>query len=145
MRLKLLAICALIGGPILGYTTRQELNQRALIEKEGVTVPGIIKDGEEKKGRRGSKTIKLNVAYQLPSGKLANKTFTVPQSFADQYVKGTELVRDDVQVRCLPSDPAAAILVGAGDGSPEMEYIGYGLGVVGLVGTGFMFRRRNSA
>ena len=144
MRLKLIAILALFGGPIFGYIVRQEMNERALIEKEGQTVAGVIEDGETST-RRGNKTIRFNVNYVLPNGQKFSKRFRVPKEFADQYVKDEALVRDDVQVRCLLSNPEKAILVGAGSGSPEMEFIGYGVGAVGLVGTGLAFRRKKPA
>lgn len=143
MRLKLLAIVALIGGPIFGYSVRKEMQERAVIEKDGVTVPGVIVDGETST-RKGNKTTRFNIEYATPDGKKTVKKFRVPKTFAETYVKGDALVRDDVQVRCLASDPEKSILVGAGNGNPEMEYIGYGLGLVGLVGTGFMFRRKKA-
>lgn len=142
MRLKLVALIALIGGPILGYSIRQETNERAQIAKEGVTVPGVIQDGEVSTGRRGSKTTRFNVEYTIPSGQKTVKRFRVPGEFAEKYVKEGGLIRDDVEVRCLPSNPEKAILIGAGDGSPELEYVGYGAGVAGLVGTFLTFRRK---
>jgi hypothetical protein len=141
MRLKLLAIVALIGGPALAYHTRQEMNQRALVEREGITVPGILTDGTVKT-KRGSKTYKFEVTYATGDNAVHKKEFSVPKAFAQKYVQDDAFTRYDVEVRCLKSDPNIAFIVDAGDANPEMEPIGYGVGGVGLVGTFLLFRRR---
>jgi hypothetical protein len=142
-RLKLLAIIALIGGPILAYHTHQEMNERAQIQNDGVTVPGVITDGKVRK-KRGSRSYTFDVTYATPDGKTATKNFSVPKKFAENYVQNDAFIRHDVEVRCLPANPDVAFIVGAGDGSPELEYVGYGLGAVGLVGTGLMFRKKTA-
>ena len=142
-RLKLLAVGALIGGPILAYHTHQEISEREKIQQEGVTVPGVVTDGKVRK-KRGSRSYTFDVAYATPDGKTVTKNFSVPKAFAEKYVENEAFVRHDVEVRCLPSDPNVAFIVGAGDGNPEMEYVGYGIGAVGLVGTGLMFRKKTA-
>lgn len=142
-RLKLLAIVALIGGPALALHTRNEMNERAKIQQEGVTVPGVVTDGKVRK-KRGSRSYTFDVAYATPDGKTVTKNFSVPKNFAEKYVQNDAFIRHDVEVRCVPSDPNVAFIVGAGDGNPELEYVGYGLGAVGLVGTGLLFRRKTA-
>jgi hypothetical protein len=140
-RLKLLAVAALIGGPILSYVIRNEVEERKLIETEGVTVPGIITDGKIK-SKRGSKSYKFDVTYVSADGGKVTKNFSVPKTFAEQYVQNDAFVRYDVEVRHLPKDPQKSFIVGGSKPMPELEYVGYGLAAVGAIGTYFSFRRK---
>jgi hypothetical protein len=140
-RLKLLAVAALIGGPILAYSIRNEVEERKLVEKDGKTVPGVVIDGDIR-SKRGSKSYKFNVTYPAPDATPVTKKFSVPREFAERYVTNNTLVRDDVEVRYLPSDPQKAFLVGGNQPVPEMEYVGYGLAAVGAIGTYFSFRKK---
>jgi hypothetical protein len=143
-RLKLLAVAALIGGPILSYVIRNEVEERKLIEAEGVTVPGLVTDGKVKT-KRGSKSYNFDVTYAPSGGSAITKNFSVPKSFAEQYVKDDAFVRYDVEVRHLPKDPQKAFIVGGSKPVPELEYVGYGLAAVGAIGTYFSFRKKKEA
>lgn len=143
-RLKLVALIALVGGPAFGYITHQETVRLQALEKEGETVPGVITGGELSTGRRGSKKFDFEVIYKTKKGDEVKKTFRVYRAFAEKYVADKSLIRDDVEVRYLPKDPQNAILVGSSNHTPEMEYVGYGVGAVGLLGTVALFRRKES-
>ena len=140
-RAKLLSIVALIGGPAFGVYTHNEIVQRREVQEKGATVAGVVEGGEVRT-RKGRKSYELKVAFQTKEGQKLTKEFSVPNTFAEKYVKDKNLIRDDVEVRYLPADPNKSFLVGAGDGNPELEYVGYGIGALGLVGTAFTFRRR---
>src|SRR3954464_10763797 len=118
-RAKLLSLIALVGGPVLAVTTHNEMELRKRVEKEGVTVAGQISGGEMR-SRRGVKNYEFSISYVPPKSPMITKKFKVPKDFAAQYVNDKELIRDDVQVRCLAADPNVAFVVGTGDGDPEM-------------------------
>ena len=54
IKIKIAAAIAILAGPFLTYKGTPEKERRARLEKEGVTVDGIIEGGEWKKGKNSN-------------------------------------------------------------------------------------------
>jgi hypothetical protein len=143
MRLKFLAVVALVGGPILCYTGYDQKQTHEKIVAEGVKVDGVITGGESSKRRRSGTTYKFDISFNTKEGRSMNKTLVVPKSFVDAHVTGETITSDKVEVLYLPSDPSKCEVVGVSSDHEAMLYGGAVVGVVGMVGTGLMLRKKN--
>jgi hypothetical protein len=145
MRNKLIAIAALIAGPILIFSGLQDRKNIETIEAEGISVPAVI-DGGETKSRKGVKSFKLEVRYRTQSGEQLTKTFTAPRAYVQKHVDldSNSIIDDRVEVRYLAADPSKAVLVGAPEDPMTLVYIGIAAAVGGLGGTIYLFRKRPS-
>jgi hypothetical protein len=145
MRIKLLAIAALIAGPVLAYMGYQEKQRIAQIEKDGVEVQGVPMSGEMKKGRKGSRSYKLTVDYPDKDGKVVEHEFKVTRSFFESISSGDQITVETVPVKMLPGDPHQALIVGGSDDDRAMFPVGIGAFVLGGAGTAFLFGRKQRA
>jgi hypothetical protein len=143
MRLKLLAIVALVAGPILCYTGYSKKQIHEKIVAEGVKVDGVITGGESTKRRRSGTTYKFDISFTTKEGRSMSSNLVVPKSFVDAHVTGDTITSDKVDVIYLPSDPSKCEVVGVESDHQAMLYGGALAGVVGMVGTGMMLRRKN--
>lgn len=124
---------ALIGGCALTYNGFQERGHQALLDKEGVEVPGEIESGETKSGRRGSKSQKVDIQWQTQDGKSSLQTFSVSKEFFAGVTDGHSITKPAVTIRYAPSDPqGTAIVVGGSHHTTEMVWVGLGAGIIGL-------------
>lgn len=141
-RLKWIAILGIIVGPCLAFFGMQESQKFARIEKEGVTVQGVIMKGESR-SRKGSKSYKFDITYQPEGGASITKNFSVTNSFAQTKMDGNSITDPIAQVRYLPSDPQTAIVVnGTSNVGSGMMWAGIAWGIIGLITAFFSFVRR---
>ncbi|MCW1921397.1 hypothetical protein OKA05_02465 [Luteolibacter arcticus] len=138
-RFKLVAIVALVAGPIVAFMGFKEKLRIDKIEKNGVEVAGIPTGGEMRKGRKGAKTYKINVVY--PVGGKNTKEFKVTRSYFETISSGDALTVDTVPVKYLADQPDEAIIVGGSDDDRAMLPFGIGAFVLGGAGTAFLFRK----
>jgi len=145
MRLKLIAILALIAGPILAVSGYKDKQSHEKLVAEGVKVEGEITGGESSKRRRSGKTYKFDIAFETKEKRVIKKTLTVPKSFVDSHTSGETITNPKVEVLYLPSDPTQCEVVGVDSDHEAMLYGGTLAGLAGLVGTIVMVRKKRAA
>jgi hypothetical protein len=143
MRLKLIAIIALIGGPIAAITGISQKKTFDQIKATGIEVPGTLEKGESSK-RKGVTSYKFDVAFTTKDGKPMLKNMSLPSSFVKPRLSGDSIANWDVTVKYLPSDPKECFVVGAENDPSEIIYGGGAAGVLGLAGTLWMLKKRKA-
>jgi Protein of unknown function (DUF3592) len=142
MRLKYIALIALIGGPIIAFSGYSEKKDHEKIVAEGVKVEGVITGGESSKRRRRGTTYTFDIEFKTKDGKAVKKNLSVPKSFVDAHVQGDTITNDKVEVLYLPSDPNKCEVVGVKSEHEAMLYGGSVAGAAGLLGTVLIFRKK---
>ncbi len=145
IRLKLIAIIALIFGPVLAFQSFQDSQRLAKIEKEGVQVLGIPMSGEITERRKSGKSFKLNVSYPDKDGKLHSKEFKVKSDFFEAISEGNSITAETVTIKRLDSDPDQAILVGGSDDGNIPVFVCILVTIGGAIGCYFAFRKKPQA
>lgn len=131
-KIKLIAVIAVLAGPFMTYTGHKEKERLAALEKDGVTVEGVIEGGEWKKGRRSS-SYKFDVSYTPQNGSRVQQTFEVTSGFFSAHASDTAVTDPAVKVRYLPSDiQDSAIVVGGSTDMTAMFGFGIGAFAIGL-------------
>ncbi len=132
-KIKLFAVIAVIAGPFLTFAGHKDKERLAALEKDGVTVDGIIEGGEWSKGRRSS-DYKLDVSFTPQNGAQTLQTFKVTSNFFSAHASETAVTDEAVKVRYLPSSiQDSAIIVGGSTDSTAMFGVGIGAFVIGLI------------
>jgi Protein of unknown function (DUF3592) len=138
-QIKLVAIIAILAGPFLavqGYNTKQSL---AALEKEGVTVEGVIDGGESSSGRRRSSSYSFDVSFAPQTGAPQKKAFKVTGTFFKAHVTGEAISDPKVQVRYLPTNVDTSILVGGSTDNSWTFPVGIAACIGGLLTALYMF------
>jgi len=137
-KIKLFAAIAIIAGPFLTYNGHQEKERLARLEKEGVTVDGIIEGGEWKKGKNSN--YQFDVSYTPQNGAPVKQTFKVTSNYFSAHASDTAVTDPMAKVRYLPSAiQDSAILVGGSTDFTAGFNLGIGAFVGGLITMGIMF------
>jgi len=137
-KIKLFAAIAIIAGPFLTYNGHQEKERLARLEKEGVTVDGIIEGGEWKKGKNSN--YQFDVSYTPQNGAPVKQTFKVTSNYFSAHASDTAVTDPIAKVRYLPSAiQDSAILVGGSTDFTAGFNLGIGAFVGGLITMGIMF------
>ena len=138
-KIKIAAVLAIVVGPILTYTGHQEKEQLAKLEKEGVTVDGILEGGEWRKGRRSS-SYQFDVSYTPQNGAPVKQVFKVTSTFFSVHANDTAITDPAVKVRYLPdSIQDSAIIIGGSPDSTALFGVGIGAITIGLLTLAGMF------
>ncbi len=137
-KIKVFAIIAVIAGPFLTYNGHQEKERLAKLEKEGVTVDGIIEGGEWKRGKHSN--YQFDVSYTPQNGAPVKQTFKVTSNYFSAHASDTAVTDEVAKVRYLPSAVQdSAIIVGGSTDTTAMFGMGIGAFVGGLLTLGIMF------
>lgn len=138
-KIKLIAVIAVIAGPFMTYTGHKDQERLAMLEKDGITVDGVIEGGEWKKGRRSS-SYKFDVSYSPQNSAPVKQTFEVTSGFFSAHASDTAVTDHAVKVRYLPSDiQNSAIIVGGSTDMTAMFGFGIGAFAIGLITLLVMF------
>lgn len=138
-RIKIIAVIAVVVGPILAVTGYRDKERLAKLEKDGVTVDGIIEGGEWSKKRRSS-NYQFDVSYNPTGGTPVKQVFKVTSSFYAAHTKDNLITDETVKVRYLPDEMQdSAILVGGSTDETALFGVGIGAFVLGLLTSIFMF------
>lgn len=138
-KFKLIAVIALLAGPIMAFMGYQDQQRLAALEKDGVTVPGFIEGGEWKRGKKGSKSYSFDVSYTPQSGAPQKQSFKINSDFFKAHATEQEVTDPNCQVRYLASDPKNAIVIGGSTDITALFGVGIGAAVIGLLGCGYLF------
>lgn len=142
-KITIAAVIAILAGPLLTFVGYQEKQRLALLEKEGVTVPGAIEGGESQRRRR-SKTYKFDVMFRGPNGSPITQSFKVTSSFFKAHASDNAITSPVVEVRYQPSKPSNSIIVGGSDDNTAMFPAGIAAFVAGAVTLGVMLTRKKT-
>jgi hypothetical protein len=134
---KIIAVIAVLAGPFLTYNGHQEKERLAKLEKEGVTVDGIIEGGEWRKGKRSS-DYKFDVSFTPQGGAPIKQTFRVTSDFFSAHANDNAVTDPAVKVRYLAGKTDSAIVVGGSTDTTVNFPVGIGAFVIGLLTLGVM-------
>jgi hypothetical protein len=138
-RVKLFALIATLGGPVIAYLGWEEQQTQGRLDKEGVTVPGLIEKGEERSGRKRRKTFSLEVTFTPKDQTQQRRRFTVGRSYFESHVDKASVTNPSCEVRYVPADPNLAIVVGGSSDGSAMFPVGVVAAVLGLLTSLYMF------
>ncbi len=142
-KITIAAVIAILAGPLLSFVGYQEKQRLASLEKEGVTVPGIIEGGESKRRRR-SKTYSFDVMFRGPNGSPVTRSFKVTSSFFKAHASDNAITDPVVEVRYEPSKVSNSIIVGGSDDDTVMFPVGIAAFVAGAGTLGVMLTRKKA-
>lgn len=142
VKYKIIAAVALLYGLFLASEGWGVSKHRAALEKEGVTVPGVIESARirtTESGRRRTTEYLLTVSFKTPAGARKSE-FDVTIPFFESKTSGQRpavtVTNPNAEVRYLEADPETAMIVGGSvDGSYKLQYglIVTGIGLCGLI------------
>lgn len=136
-KIKIAAVIAIIAGPFLTFNGHQEKERLAKLEKDGVTVEGVIEGGEwNKGGRRRSSSYSFNVVFKPDGGTPVTKSFKVNATYFAAHASEKESAITDpaVKVRYVPGDvQESAIIEGGSTDNTVFFPIGIGALSVGAL------------
>jgi hypothetical protein len=127
-RAKLIAIVLTIVGPCMLVSGFSSAKKHKQIEKDGVDTVAIITGGEDRRGRKGGHTYKLELNVPQAS---KSHSVSVSKSLYEKAAIGTPL-----PIRQIPSAPDTFAIIGESDGSFGMEIGGF---LIFLVGGGMIW------
>ena len=136
MRGAIFLLFLVIGGPFIAWSGYSHRQLRSRLATEGTTVDATVVSGEERSGRRGSRSYEITVTYQAGSRSL-QKEMSVNGTFFQSISSGDSMTVDTVKLTYLNSDPDQAIIVGGTNDTSVNLWIGGVMTVIGLVGGAF--------
>lgn len=123
-----------IGGPIATYFSYTEKSRVERVESVGVETDAQVHGGQEKRGRKGSRSYTVKLSYQA-NGQSYSKDMNVTGSFFNSISNGDSMTVDTVKVKYLKENPDQAIVVGGTDKQEFMMWLGI-LGGLGAAAVG---------
>jgi hypothetical protein len=135
MRFKIVSIALVIIGPMLVITGIIEGMKVSKIEKEGVETTAIILSGQEKRGRKGGKTYKLELSVPKAT---KDHTVSIPKEIYEKSAVGAPIA-----IKQLPNEPDKFIVVGDDDESLMMELAGSAMLLIGGIMVWWNFFRKS--
>ncbi len=136
MRGAIFLLFLVIGGPFIAWSGYSHRQLKSRMATDGTTVDAIVESGEEKSGRRGSRSYRVTVSYQA-AGRSIQKEMPVNGTFFKSISSGDSMTVDTVKLTYLNSDPDQAIIVGGTNDTSANLWIGGVMTVIGLVGGAF--------
>jgi hypothetical protein len=133
-RLYGLAFLLMIAGPIMTFSGCRDQMRSSTLASDGVTVPGIIMSGMEKRGRRFSRSYTLNVAFVTEEGEAQLRDFSVTGSYFADHTDSNSITNESCQVQYSKSDPSTAQILGANDSGPVKMVMGIAMLLTGIGG-----------
>ena len=136
-KLKLGSIIALLVGPFLIAMNYFETTQKQEIARDGIATVAMPTAKITRRGRRGSRSYKLELEYPLQSGGTRTERVSVSRELFDKAES-----QPLIQIKYSAKDPSKLIIVGEPIENPAMYIVGAVLFVLGAAGTWWYFIRR---
>ena len=133
-RLYGLAFVVMLGGPVMAYSGCRDQMRSSALAKDGITVPGIIMSGIERRGRRFRRSYTLTVAYVTEDGKAELRDFSVTGSFFAEHARNSAITNESCQIQYSQSDPSVVQIMGANSGGPVRIVTGIAMLFAGIGG-----------
>jgi hypothetical protein len=139
-RLKIFSLIALVAGPVIFGSAHLKEAEKKLIDREGVAVEAIPLAKIENRGRRGSRSYKLEVEYPVEAqGKLKSQ---IKVSKALYEKAESEPV---IKVKYLAAAPEKVTVVGEPTDETEGKLGSAVVFLLGVGGTWWNFFRKKPA
>lgn len=133
-KLKIVAVVAVIAGPFLTFEGNREKQRLAALEKDGITVNGILEGGESRKSGKRSRSYSFDASFAPQGGAPITKTFKVKSAFFDSHTDETSITVPGVEIRYLAANPhESAIIVNGSTDNALLFEVGIGAVVGGLI------------
>jgi hypothetical protein len=136
-RFKLGAIASLLIGPFILVMNFMETKEKKQIDKDGVETLALPTEKTEKRGRKGRRSYELGVEYPVEGGSTQTAKVDVSKELYDTVGEDSF-----IKIKYLKEMPSKLIVVGEKIEHPELNYIGAGIFVLGLVGCWWVFLRK---
>ncbi|MEZ5958420.1 MAG: DUF3592 domain-containing protein [Hyphomonadaceae bacterium] len=131
-------VIAIFAGPIISYFAYNEGNRLERVLANGAPFQAVVTGGEERTGRRGSRTYTLDVQWANPDGQVQTQTFDISSDYANQIFVGDYVNVETVEVRYLPSETENPFVL-VPDARHQIEderlfqWLGIAAGILGLI------------
>jgi len=139
---KIAAVFVVLWGVYLASSGSETGKQVALLEKKGVTVPGII-ESAKKSGRRRSTEYTVVATFATQSGEPRKAEFEVTSSFFESRTSGQGMmgmiVNPNIEVRYLQTNPNVAMIVGGSINHSSDFWFGIVVALAGIGGLIYLF------
>jgi hypothetical protein len=139
---KIAAVFVVLWGVYLASSGSDTGKQVALLEKKGVTVPGII-ESAKKSGRRRSTECMVVATFATQSGEPRKAEFEVTSSFFESRTSGQGMmgmiVNPNIEVRYLQTNPNVAMIVGGSINHSSDFWFGIVVALAGIGGLIYLF------
>lgn len=129
-RLKLASIIALIAGPFVLFIYYSEMTEKKKIDREGVETIAIPTTKFEKRGRKGSRSYKLEIQYPVEGAGTQTAKVDVSHELYDNIES-----KPIIKIKYLKTDPKKLIILGEPLSSTSMMVIGFAVLLFGIGGT----------
>ena len=146
IQFKILAFFAVLYGVYLASEGSGARKADAILEKNGVTVPGMVVGAKTKtsgSARRRSTEYLFDTQFTIQNGEQRQREFVVDSSFFESRVSGSGMMgtitQPNVEVRYLPTDPSHAIIVGGSVNHSSNLWLGILVSIGGLGGLVYLF------
>jgi hypothetical protein len=136
-RFKFISLIALVLGPYLLVTNYQETTEKKRIDREGIETGAIPMSKSESRGRKGSRTYKIEIQYPVQGAKVQKAQVSVSRELYDRIDNVPEL-----KVKYLKEDTSKLIVVGERIEKPEMYGAGAVVTALGVFGVWWNFLRK---
>lgn len=136
-RLKIGSILALLIGPFIIVMNLLEINEKKVIDREGIEATAIPVSKLERRGRKGGRTYKLEVEFPTKNDGVQTAQVEVSKELYENIES-----RPVLKVKYLEKKPTQVIVLGEPLGKPELTYVGIGVLALGLFGTWWHFIRK---
>lgn len=139
-RLKIFSLIALVLGPLIFADAHAKEKEKKLIDREGVATEAIPLAKMENRGRRGSRSYKLEIEYSVEAlGKLTSKV-----DVSKALYERAETV-PVIKIKYLASAPEKLIVVGEPIEETSGKLAAAAVFLFGIGGTWWSFFRKKPA
>jgi hypothetical protein len=139
-RLKIFSLIALVAGPVIFGIAHVKETEKKLIDREGVAVEAIPLAKIENRGRRGSRSYKLEVEYPVETlGKLKAEIGVSKELYEKAESEPV------IKIKYLASAPEKVIVVGEPTDENEGKLMAAAAFLFGIGGTWWSFFRKKPA
>jgi hypothetical protein len=131
-------VIAIFAGPAFAYYSYDTANRIERVMAEGAPFQAVVTGGEERTGRRGSRSYSLDVQWANSSGEVQTQTFDISSDYANQIFVGDYVNIETVEVRHLASETENPLVL-VPDARHQIEenrlfqWLGIAAGILGLI------------
>lgn len=131
-------VIAIFAGPAFAYYSYNNANRIEHIMAQGAPFQAVVTGGEERTGRRGSRSYSLDVQWADAGGQPQTHTFDISSDYAHQIFVGDYVNVETVEVRYLAAETGDPLVL-VPDAPHQVEenrlfqWLGVAAGILGLI------------
>jgi hypothetical protein len=142
--LKWFLLIAIVAGPGWAYYSWTGLEAVKRVAAQGTEATAFVDGGESRSGRRSGTSYSIHAIWPGEGGVERAENISISSEYAKGIVQDDMLLIDEVQIKYMPGDDAAPVLVV--DDIPQQQadkelmiWLGIGAGVIGVIGSAIFF------